>query len=162
MQPDPLAQLRDVHLPGQPGWWPPAPGWWLLALVLLGALSWLGWQLWRRQQQRRPYRLAQSLHQQLCADLAQQRISAENYLHEANALLKRAFVHALGEADAAALTGARWLSFLNDFVDGEPFTGSAGALLSESRFAPAGPTDTAALSALQQHIEAALQAAAKR
>ena len=33
--------LRDIHLPGSVGWWPPAIGWWLLAaLVLVGvALS---------------------------------------------------------------------------------------------------------------------------
>ena len=30
--------LRDIHLPGAIGWWPPALGWWLLAaLVLVGA-----------------------------------------------------------------------------------------------------------------------------
>ncbi|WP_348674653.1 DUF4381 domain-containing protein [uncultured Abyssibacter sp.] len=32
---DPLAQLRDVHLPPDPGWWPPAIGWWLAALLVL-------------------------------------------------------------------------------------------------------------------------------
>ncbi|MBP6325901.1 MAG: DUF4381 domain-containing protein, partial [Dokdonella sp.] len=21
-------QLRDIHLPPDPSWWPPAPGWW--------------------------------------------------------------------------------------------------------------------------------------
>ncbi len=30
--------LRDIHLPGSIGWWPPAPGWWLLAGLLLAAL----------------------------------------------------------------------------------------------------------------------------
>ncbi len=33
MQIDPLAQLRDIHLPPPISWWPLAPGWWLVILV---------------------------------------------------------------------------------------------------------------------------------
>ena len=49
--------LRDIHLPAEPSWWPPAPGWWLLAvlaLVLLGSALWC-WRRWRhaaRERQR--------------------------------------------------------------------------------------------------------------
>jgi Flp pilus assembly protein TadB len=44
----PALQLRDIHLPPTPGWWPLAPGWWLLivaCLLLLGVAAW--W--WRRR-----------------------------------------------------------------------------------------------------------------
>ncbi|MFK7914937.1 MAG: DUF4381 domain-containing protein [Pseudomonadales bacterium] len=163
MQPDPLQQLRDVHLPGLPGWWPPAPGWWLVAMLIAGLLTWLAITLWRSHQQRQPFRTAQRLHQQLCNDLARQRIDTEQYLHEANALLKRTFVHALGEQAGAALTGSDWLSYLNQFVEGEPFSSAIGKLLTESRFAAGnGSHDPAAVATLQQHIGAALSAAAKR
>jgi hypothetical protein len=35
---DPLAQLRDWHLPDPIQWWPPAPGWWISAAVFLALL----------------------------------------------------------------------------------------------------------------------------
>tara|TARA_R110000787_G_scaffold19297_7_gene58077 strand:+ start:9449 stop:9940 length:492 start_codon:yes stop_codon:yes gene_type:complete len=35
LNPDALAQLRDIHLPEPIGWWPPAPGWWLLAVLTI-------------------------------------------------------------------------------------------------------------------------------
>ena len=41
-------QLRDIHLPAEPSWWPPAPGWWMLATLSLVMLL-AGVCLWRRQ-----------------------------------------------------------------------------------------------------------------
>lgn len=43
--------LRDIHLPAEPSWWPPAPGWWAVALLLLGALLLAVW--YRRRRRRR-------------------------------------------------------------------------------------------------------------
>ena len=46
--------LRDIHLPAEPSWWPPAPGWWLLAACVLLALAALAWA-WRRHHRARRY-----------------------------------------------------------------------------------------------------------
>jgi hypothetical protein len=35
---DPLAQLRDIHLPEAISWWPLAFGWWLIAIICLMAM----------------------------------------------------------------------------------------------------------------------------
>lgn len=44
--------LRDIHLPAEPSWWPPAPGWWLLAALVLVLIAVAGWA-WRRQRRLR-------------------------------------------------------------------------------------------------------------
>lgn len=40
-------ELRDIHLPPAPSWWPLAPGWWVLGALVLAALVAAAW-LWRR------------------------------------------------------------------------------------------------------------------
>ena len=54
-EPDPLAQLRDIHLPEAISFWPPAPGWWLLALVSIIFLALIA-LLWLRRKRARIYR----------------------------------------------------------------------------------------------------------
>lgn len=49
--------LRDIHLPAAPSWWPPAPGWWVLTLLLLGILLAAFWY-WRRHRRKQEQRRA--------------------------------------------------------------------------------------------------------
>lgn len=56
MENDPLAQLRDIHLPEPISWWPLAPGWWALIILCLALSIWLvsrAVQRWRANLYRR-------------------------------------------------------------------------------------------------------------
>ena len=56
MENDPLAQLRDIHLPEPILWWPLAPGWWVLIILCLALAIWFiskGVQRWRANLYRR-------------------------------------------------------------------------------------------------------------
>ena len=44
--------LRDIHLPGPIGWWPPAPGWWLVAALVLVAVALYGVHYYRGRHKR--------------------------------------------------------------------------------------------------------------
>jgi hypothetical protein len=109
---DPLAQLRDIHLPAPVGWWPPAPGWWLLggALVLLVVLALL--RLYRQRQRQRYRRLALAQLRALYSRW-EQHGDALDYLHNLNRLLKQTALAAYPRRDIAALNGADWLRFLD-------------------------------------------------
>jgi hypothetical protein len=66
--PNPLDQLRDIHLPEPISWWPPAPGWWLLALSVCALLGWLLTWLYRRYRANSYRREALHQLQQLQSD----------------------------------------------------------------------------------------------
>ena len=55
--PDPLQDLRDVHMPDPISWWPPAFGWWMIMGLLIIGGSLIIW-VWAYRQRTRPRRLA--------------------------------------------------------------------------------------------------------
>ena len=103
-----LDQLRDVHAPAAPSWWPPAPGWWLLALLLLAligaSLFWL--HKWRRRRAQNRYR-AEGIRL-----LEKLDVGAPGAAQHANEILKRVAVTTYGRRACGNLTGRAWLDFL--------------------------------------------------
>lgn len=118
--------LRDIHLPAEPGWWPPAPGWWLLATLVLALLAWLCWRLLRHWRQRRARRVLQRELESACVRHSGD-ADAAALVAEISALLRRAAMrHA---PHASKLQHVQWLAFLDGDDPSQPFQRGPGRLL---------------------------------
>lgn len=116
---DPLAALRDIHLPADPSWWPLAWGWWLLAagiLLLVGAVIW-----WWHDPRRKHYRQGEWALRLLRDDL-HLRTDPQAYSAAVSRLLKRYALLRYGRPGVAGLAGSRWQSFLHKTGGAQAFT----------------------------------------
>ncbi len=107
MQADLLAQLRDIHLPADPEWWPPAPGWWILALIAGVVLVYGVWRLIARWQRFRPARQAQALYLDVYAAYTHGGMRTDQYLHRTNEVLKRFVIYGIGHTAAKPESATR-------------------------------------------------------
>ncbi len=126
MAPDPLANLRDIHLPSDVSALP-AFGWWLLAalmlVVIIGALR----IFWQRHQARRYRRQAQQLLKQIKADEKTPR----EQLQQLTELLKRIALHAYPHQSIASLNGRAWTEFLHQAAPNIPTLETVNSLLEQ-------------------------------
>jgi len=125
---DPLANLRDIHLPPPVSWWPLAWGWYVLfvvALVMVVALTiWLC-RHWKARQQR------QQFMQQL-SQLRRRYQREEDNVAIAVALstlLRRAALSIYPREKVAGLHQQAWLNFLNETGNTTAFTDGEGRVL---------------------------------
>ena len=125
---DPLASLRDIHLPAPISSWIPAPGWWILALLAVAACLLVVYV--RRQRQRSAQRMALRELDQLVADASGLQELATGF----SELLRRAAILRLGASDVASLHGQAWEQFLR--AHGENSPEPVFALLAEAPYAP--------------------------
>lgn len=147
MTPDPALlaalDLRDIHEPTWPGLWPPAPGWWLLALAAAALLAWAGrhgvhW--WRER------RLRERVLRELSALPAGEDCAA--LISGVSSLLKRVALRRFPRERVAELTGAAWLSFLDETGGAGGFSKGSGQVLELGPYAPVPDCDPQALRAL--------------
>lgn len=141
---DPLADLRDIHLPDAISWWPLAPGWWILLALLLIVIGALFYYLrWRNIQKNRP--LTFSSQQVMQAALLEFSTIEKTYAEtgpddqsrqivaDLSQLLRRCAVELSrleNEPNAVAgLSGDAWLSWLDGRWDREDFMQGAGRIL---------------------------------
>ena len=97
MQTDPLQQLKPLHLPPDPSWWPPAIGWWVLLIVLVILTGWILYRLTKFFRAMRPVRHGKHLLSDLYTSLKLGHISDEDFVHLSNQLIKRVLVPGLGK-----------------------------------------------------------------
>ena len=137
---DPLAELRGYHPPDPVSWWPPAPGWWLLALLILGLLTWVtvcAVGAWRRR------RLARAAPRAALDELAALRAAlarngdAAAFARGLSRLLRRFALARYPRRAVAGLSGEDWLAFLDAHGGGGRFQAGPGRVLLTMPYRPA-------------------------
>ncbi len=144
---DPLAELRDLHLPETVGLWPPAPGWWLLVIVIIVAVGLLS-RWWLKSRRADRYR------RQALVELRRYQRELDGhgdgplFLQQVSQLLRRAALAAFPRQQVAGLQGDAWLQFLDDSSGLTDFSTGKGRILISGPYQPTPDVDTAALNAL--------------
>jgi len=155
MKQDPLADLRDIHMPEAVSWWPPAPGWWLLlALLLLCVAALFLWLKKRRQRQVKPPQFSRrDIVKAALAELdrldglAAAGADSGALAMELSALLRRVAIalHADDDARIAGLSGDDWLHWLDTQWDEHGFSEGDGRTLVDAPYQRHGQVDMASL-----------------
>ena len=104
---DPLAQLKEIHLPNQVHSYPLAPGWWILAFIVI-ALTILFMVKWFKA-----YRLAKAKRQAIKL-LSKIDDNEENQSNEIMSLLKWAALQYFSRDKIAPLFGSQLQQFLKN------------------------------------------------
>ena len=142
-------ELRDIHLPAEPLWWPPAPGWWLLILLVVAAAAGYAW--WRRR--RRPA-VKRGLARELDAirlDYRQGRADERAAVDAATRLLRRALIGYQGRRETAASTGDAWLARLEQLAPEPVFNDQQRQWLARGRYRREAECDVEALLQACEH-----------
>ena len=134
-----LQNLNDIIEPAGVSFWPPTPGVWLVvALVVLWVVVGvvlMGFR-WRRNAYRRAgMRALRRIRLEIHAPdrKPDRKMTALRHL---SALLKRVALTAFPREAVAALSGDRWIAFLDASMDGGRFASPAGQLLADIAYRP--------------------------
>jgi hypothetical protein len=135
--PDPLQELRDVHMPDPISLWPPAIGWWMIMGLLIIGVSLFLWARASRERNR-PQRIA----------LAQLEHVKQQYAVHANDqwaiiqvshLLRRYALAVFSRSQVAGLSGQSWLDFLDHSGGTNQFSDGPGQSLRSGPYQSHGP-----------------------
>lgn len=139
---DPLAELRDIHLPAEVGAWPPALGWWVLsALAIISLISatyllirWYKETAYRRVALKELRQLEHKFQHSSASEF-----TATDFQQALVGLLKRTTLTAFPRTDVAGLTGESWLLSLDKTANIQAFNSDLGRRLVMDRFSAEPP-----------------------
>lgn len=109
---EPLAQLKDIHLPEPISWWPLAPGWYVLMLLALVIVILISHSIYKRR--------TNALAKRKALELL--KVYKEQYEKDSNAqlasariseLLRRVALVYYPRTEVASIHGIAWVEFLN-------------------------------------------------
>lgn len=122
--------LRDLHLPAEIGWWPPAPGWWLVTgLAVVGVLLLIAY-LRKARAVNAARRHALRTLDDYAGDYRRHR-NPVVLATRVSALLRRVMLAYAPRSEVAGLTGEHWLEWLDRDLDDAAFTRGVGRQLLE-------------------------------
>ena len=126
-------ELRDIHLPADGLWWPPAPGWWVLLALLAAIAVSLAW--WRRRR-RHPSarRLLRREVEAMRRGYRQGQADSDSTVTAVARLLRRTLIGYLGRRETAASTGDAWLAQLEQLTPRHGFSPEQLQLLARGRY----------------------------
>lgn len=132
--------LRDIHLPGAIGWWPPAIGWWLLAALVLAGVALYALRYYqsrhRRAALKRLRQVRAALEQGVEPVVCLQNVSTVLRRFAMTTAAARDRNAAAAEApDVPGLIGQRWLAYLDSRWQRDTFVSGAGRALLAAPYA---------------------------
>ena len=122
--------LHDIHLPETASWFPPAIGWWLL-LLLIPLVIFGTWWLFKRITRNTAVKSAKKLLAIIKADSDTADLEK---LQQVSIWLRRVSISTSARDQSAGLTGKAWLIYLDNSVQGSPFSQGIGQCLINAQF----------------------------
>ena len=131
-----LAQLRDIHEPAIPPFWPIPIGWWILAVSIIVVIVCLTWWWRSRYANDRPYRTIRETASELRDLYRNGQLSDQAFVESANRLYKHLLVNVEAVPGSVQADGLLWLNMLADRFNNEAFVAGPGKCLGTVRYRP--------------------------
>jgi hypothetical protein len=122
--------IRDIHLPEQISWFPPAMGWWLL-IIFVPIVSYFFIALIQRLLQKTAIKDAKKLLKKLHIN---ENLTPLEKVIELSSLLRRVAVSSDSKTNVGGLTGRAWLDYLDQSLKDAPFKNGVGRCLADAPY----------------------------